>query len=142
MTWSCGVISKNVHFIVANQSAYLETNLDGVADGGSIQLQRWGRIEGTLPEPEKSRPNQEIWIQYVRSPQDAIMAGASFHVAPDQAGHFILPKVPPNPMRVFAGTKTQVSENRWIWGSSRIVEAVDVRPGETTQVTFGSGRPF
>ena len=125
--------------VVANQSGYLETNLDGVADSGSVQLQPWGRIEGTLPEPEMSRTNQEIWIGFVTNPHDALMTASSFHVTPGKAGHFILPKIPPSRLNVFVGTKSAVSESRWVWNSSRVVR-VDVHPGETTQVTFDEER--
>jgi hypothetical protein len=36
---------------------------------------------------------------------------------------------------VFVGTKTATSVDRWSWFSSRTGQ-VEVRPGETTEVTF------
>jgi hypothetical protein len=59
----------------------------------------------------------------------------SFHVKPDSAGHFILPRVPPMRMRVALGTKSDLSEGRWVWNASKTVQ-VEVHAGETAQVTF------
>jgi hypothetical protein len=125
-----------IHRVVAaNRAGYLETNLDAVADGGSIQLQPWGSLEGSLPEPEKSRANQEVWISNIGRPGSGLMAGTSFNVKPDVTGHFVLPRVPPWRLAVSVGTKRTTSAGQWSLGSSRMAQ-VEVRPGETTEVTF------
>jgi RNA polymerase sigma factor (sigma-70 family) len=121
--------------VVANRAGYVETNLDAVADGGSIQLQPWGRLEGSLPEPEKSRADEEVWIGYSQTPHNALMAGMQFHVRPEATGHFALPQVPPGKLVVFVGTKTATSASQWSWFSSRTAH-VEVQPGETREVSF------
>jgi RNA polymerase sigma factor (sigma-70 family) len=127
-----------VHWIViANPAGYLKTNLDGLPDGTSLHLQPWGAIEGALPEADKSLSDCEVWIDFVRNPQDALMTGLSFHVKPDETGRFTLPRVPPGQIRVYFGTKSIISENQWTLSSRQIVQ-VDVFPGKMTPVTFAA----
>jgi len=121
--------------VIANQSGYLEANLDGIGDGGIIQLQPWARLEGDLPRPEGNSSDNEVWVQFVRPPHDALMLGMSFHLKPDEAGHFILPRVPPGRLMVFAGSKVAVSESSRSWKSTRRAQ-VELRAGESKQVTW------
>jgi hypothetical protein len=130
--------SDEVHWIAAaNAAGYLETNVDGLADGASIQLQLWGRIEGTLPEPAKSRANEEVWIQFVQPRLNAIMPGLPFHVMVDASGNFVLPRVPFGRIWVMFGVKTPTSASTWTYTGGRTKE-VQVHPGETVQVLFDS----
>src|ERR1051326_1616904 len=137
-----GIIKLNsteeIHWIAAaNGAGYLETNVDGLADGASIQLQPWGRIEGVLPEPAKSRPNEEIWIQLVQPRLNAIMAGLSFHITADAAGNFVLPRVPPGQLWVMFGVKTPTSGTTWTYTGGR-TKTVELHAGETAKVSFDS----
>lgn len=129
--------TDEVHWIaVANAAGYLETNVDNLADGATIQLQPWGRVEGTLPEDHKNRsPQWEVWIQLIQPRLNAIMAGLPFHVMADASGNFVLPRVPPGRIWVMFGVKTPMSETTWTYTGGRTKEVV-VHPGETAQVTF------
>jgi hypothetical protein len=122
--------------MAANLAGFVETNLDRVPEGGSIQLQPWGRIEGSLPESERARSDVEIWIMLKRDPLSGLGSGGYFPVKPDQAGRFILPRVPPGQIWVWwQGAEPPVSEDgRTRSSNSRVL--VDVRPGEVTQANF------
>ncbi len=129
--------TEEVHWLAAaNAAGYIETNVDGLADGAGMQLQPWGRIEGALPEDYKSRSDRwEVWIQLVEPRLNAIMAGLPFHVMVDASGNFVLPRVPPGRIWVMFGVKTPMSETTWTYTGGRTKEVV-VHPGETAQVTF------
>lgn len=132
--------SDDIHWIAAaNAVGYLETNVDGLADGASVQLQPWGRIEGTLPDSGKRRTNEEVWIQLIPVPplMNAIMAGLSFHVTADTAGNFVLPRVPPGRIWVMFGVKTPTSATTWSYGGGK-TKTVEVDAGETVNVSFES----
>jgi RNA polymerase sigma factor (sigma-70 family) len=125
--------------VLANRAGYLETNLDQVADGGSVQLQPWGQIEGSLPESDRSRSGLEVWIEFARNALNVgVMTGMAFNVKPDATGHFLLPRVPPGKIQVSVGAQQAVSDDRWVWNASHWT-FVEVQPGQMTEVTFGGG---
>lgn len=129
--------AEEVHWIAAaNATGYLEANVDNLADGATIQLQPWGRIEGILPSDYKSRSDQwEVWIQLIQPRLNAIMAGLSFHVTADAAGNFVLPRVPPGRIWVMFGVKAPTSTTTWTYTGGKTKE-VEVHPGETLHVAF------
>jgi hypothetical protein len=128
--------TEDVHWLVAaNGAGYLETNVDGLADGAKVQLQPWGRIEGALPQAEKGSINEEVWIQLVQPRMNAIMAAFSFHVTADTVGNFLLPRVPPGRIWVMFGVKTPTSATTWTYAGGKTKE-VEVHAGETIQVSF------
>jgi RNA polymerase sigma factor (sigma-70 family) len=129
--------TEEAHWIAAaNAAGYIETNVDNLTDGASIQLQPWGRIEGALPEDYKNRSDHwEVWIQLIQPRLNAIMAGLSFHVPADASGNFVLPRVPPGKLWVIFGVKTPTSATTWAYTGGKTKEVV-VHPGETVQVTF------
>jgi RNA polymerase sigma factor (sigma-70 family) len=139
-TDATGVITLSstdeVHWLAAaNGAGYLETNVDDLADGASIHLQPWGRIEGVLPQPARDRANEEVWIQLIKPRLNAMLAGLSFHVAADPSGNFVLPRVPPGRMWVMFGVKNPTSTTTWTYGGARTRE-IQVRAGETVRVSF------
>jgi RNA polymerase sigma factor (sigma-70 family) len=124
--------------IAATPAGYAEVDISKL-NNGIIQLQPWGRVEGDLPVHEGQNAIHEVVFQYQgnKAPNGVISDFYSaFLTKPDSSGHFVFPMAPPGHHRIAElipkpGTATHG------WPLGRMVE-VEVRAGETTQVTFES----
>ena len=116
--------------IIASHAGCIATNLEGLPDEAAVQLQRWGRIEGSLPE---TAPNLQVWADFAQYPQSTLKLGSSFVVKPDAEGRFVLRQVPAGTIRLWV----QLAPSSQTERPPRIPAIeVEVQPGEVANVAF------
>jgi RNA polymerase sigma factor (sigma-70 family) len=128
--------ADELHWVViANQAGYLVTNVDRLAEGAAVQLQSWGRIEGSLPETGQ---NLEVWAGLARPPEHPLIMGASFRVKPDGEGHFVLPRVPAGKIRLWVKLPMTPPPSETDKQPRISPIEVEVLPGQTTKAALMS----
>ncbi len=122
--------------IVLDDAGFAIEGEHDVRDSGTIRLVAWGRIEGEVRSGSKSVPKAEVWVSspaiestgarrflYVRS--DAVT---------DHTGRFVMERVLPG-----AATASRFVRTSDTTAMSQSLTPIEVRPGETTNVTIGGG---
>ncbi|MEN9678087.1 MAG: hypothetical protein RIS76_3983 [Verrucomicrobiota bacterium] len=117
--------------IAVHTEGYAEADADRWSEGGTLQLQPWGRIEGVLrnrseyPEALKIRISRRGWNPWMQG----IQGVEHFMGEPDSRGKFAFENLPPGFYTVghFPGGGGSLSERA----------TVRVLPGQTTRVEFG-----
>lgn len=117
-----------------------------------IQLQAWGRIEGTLRIGEKIGAGHKLWLQPLLAAtisEQPELSGAVFATVSDEAGRFVFEFVPPGEFKVVrvvsSGPETPVkdpSDRASVIASSHAGSfshgtLVTVAPGENVKLTMG-----
>jgi len=120
------------------------THAEGIADVSRadlatdpvVRLQPWGRLEGTYVSGGKAVGGRELFFEYGQDGQVAISSGFdAYRIKTDESGHFAFPQVPPGKHRLMRRIEHKYgSQTAW---SHQPLEEVEIRPGETTQVTVG-----
>lgn len=117
--------------IAVHAEGYAEADADRWPAGGTLQLQRWGRIEGVLrnrseyPETLKIQISRRGWNPWMQG----IVGVDHFMGEPDSRGHFTFESLPPGFYTV----------GHLPGGSGSFDKRATVRvlPGQTTRLEFG-----
>jgi RNA polymerase sigma factor (sigma-70 family) len=126
-------------FIALHEQGYVDVPVQQY--NGTIQLQPWGRVEGTLELGEASRANRRIILgnlsyRYGESGRQFPALMLWLEAITDDDGNFTFEKVPPGERRIAMRVNTPP-------GSGRIYDSygqtIQVAPGAATRVTLGDG---
>ncbi|MBI3851288.1 MAG: sigma-70 family RNA polymerase sigma factor [Verrucomicrobia bacterium] len=122
--------------VIASSAGYADVSIEGLADGATVQLQPWGRIEGDLPGINNQSTQNEVTFSFhgTHAPEDGIWVDpfSGFRVKPDSTGHFVLPMVPPGRHGV-----QELIPFKNGWSHGRKLE-IEVLSGQTVQATFNT----
>lgn len=124
--------NPRAHSVAAVSAAgYANLRVHRSKDPVAIQLQPWGRVEGTVAVSARSQSVDSVVLMDDKAMQynGAVRFGSAFHVKPDSSGSFVFENVPPGRFSVY------VSRGVGIPFCHRT--AVTVRPGETITVEIG-----
>lgn len=122
--------------VAAHAEGIADAAVSDLAVDPTLRLQPWGRLEGTYLSGGKGVPNRELVFGYGLNKPGSVSADfQAYRVTTDENGHFAFAKVPPGTHRLVRLVKQQ-DGRRTIW-SHQPLEEVEIRPGETTQVTVG-----
>jgi len=116
--------------VAAGDPGFGRAALADVRNSGTIQLQSWGRIEGTLKIGGQPGAGKDLLFNL-----DLPGIGTDFNgykSTTDDQGQFTMEQIPPGEGAIVR--LVQNSPNSWTWSDST---AVQVKSGETTQVTLG-----
>ena len=121
--------------LAAHERGYAEMSVSNLLKSGSIVLQEWGRVEGTLAVGPRVEPGQSVVLQsasysYQRS---ALELSLRADLQPD--GRFVIEKAPPGDRRVALRFPLDDRESGRV-GISH-AEPVEVQTGATSTVRIG-----
>ena len=120
--------------VVVHDLGYGETTLHPDVQPGQIEIEPWGRVEGTLYQSGQPVPSAYVRLPRIRSQ----LAGAtkiedSFRTTTDKNGRYEFPRVPPG--------KCQLKSDLNVWEEFPIVSSqsipLDIQPGESLRVDLG-----
>lgn len=101
-----------------------------------LQLQPWGRIEGVVTRGGEPVVGREFGLEFAELKSSDLWFGyTAYRAKSDAEGKFVFAQVPPSRLKILRIVPFQISEGRGGW-SDRPAKDVDVRPGETSQVTL------
>ncbi len=109
---------------------YASVPLAAVRDSGTIALQAWGRVEGTLKIGGQPGVGKDLLFNLSIPGVGTDFNG--YKSTTDDQGQFTMEKIPPGNGEIVRLIAT--SPNSWQWSDRT---AVTIKPGETTQVTLG-----
>jgi len=124
------VPSENGTVLAVGDLGFASAPLDAVRSSGTLALQAWGRIEGTLKIGGQPGVGKDllfnlsvpgIWTDF-----------NGYKATTDDQGKFTMEKIPPGDGAIVRLVKT--SPNSWTHSDST---SVSVKSGETTQVSLG-----
>jgi protocatechuate 3,4-dioxygenase beta subunit len=129
---------KESYILVAlNEDGVGEISEQEFLASGVIQLQKWGRVEGTVYSGLKPLAEQEIGINpdsgFARQPQD-INIRYQYNVFSDPNGRFVFEKVRPGKATVHKLVPINDSSKRWTNQTP-----IEILPGQTVTVKIGGG---
>lgn len=129
------------HIVVAHPSGYAELPASAVSANENIQLQLqpWGRIEGTYKSSKSPVRPAYFKLEFETLDRAAIAPDfTAFRVQCDEQGRFQFPKVPPGRLLVTRLLKREIREGGTSWMPTDAT-TIEVQPGETASVTLGGG---
>ncbi|XHR27205.1 MAG: M56 family metallopeptidase [Chthoniobacteraceae bacterium] len=122
--------SSDQPVIITHKDGFLETSLARLRQTSEVRLHPWGRMEGTLTENGKPKPDQRLELLFTERP-DYYLA-VDYYQKTDLNGHFVFDKVPPGDCTLAC---TAPSKGTW---SRYHVFPVKVAAGETTKVDYAN----
>ncbi len=136
--------AREGQFLVLTVSdfGYAEALSDEFAKSGKLLLQPWGTIEGGVRIGARSGAGQEVVFHPIRPEgRRGIVFNYVYETRSDERGRFRFDRVIPGPGNVARSLVTEhpggMTSHMPCWP-----EAVEVKPGQTAQVTVGGkGRP-
>lgn len=124
--------------IVADADGYAEVVPSDLAGQPTIRLQRWGRVEGTYMVGGQSATGHELLFTYGGGDPRTVSADVmSFRAKTDANGRFVFPQVPSGKHSLSRAIPLPPPQEESF--SIEQLEGIEIRPGETTTVTLGSG---
>jgi uncharacterized GH25 family protein len=124
--------------IVAAPDGYAEVTPSNLAGQPTIHLQPWGRLEGTSMVGGQPASGRDLLFIYGEGDFSTVSSDQpAFRVKTDTDGRFVFPQVPPGKHRL-ARLTPQPPPHEVMFTIEPSVD-VEIRPGETTTVTLGSG---
>jgi RNA polymerase sigma factor (sigma-70 family) len=111
----------------ASPDGYAASTPAALATASTMQLQPWGRIEGTFVRGGKPVAGRRVTI--AREDPD-LLTILQFAVETDAAGHFVFPQVPPGEFRLCE----QVAGSRFPQFNILNTRAIPVQLGKTSQM--------
>jgi len=123
--------------IVAHPAGFGMTTPAALATSPVIQLQPWGRLEGTFLSGSDAAPGRSVLFEFEHGNYLSIsMDFSSYQTKTDNQGGFVFPQVPPGKHSVVELTPQRQPSGATAWSHNRIAD-VEILPGETTRVTLG-----
>jgi hypothetical protein len=123
--------------IIAHSSGFAETTPDALAASPKVQLQSWGRIEGTLLSGGKAAANGVIRFNLGNGDWNTVRADfTAYQTQSDAEGGFVFAQVPPGRHKLMRTTPQRETGGVTSWHDGEKID-IEVRPGETTTITLG-----
>jgi hypothetical protein len=116
--------------IAAGDQGFASVPLAQVQNNGTVTLQAWGRIEGTLKIGGQPGVGKDLLFNFKTPGVWTDFNG--YKATTDDQGHFTMEKIPPGDGAIVR--LVQTAPNTWTHSDST---TVTVKAGETTQVTIG-----
>jgi RNA polymerase sigma factor (sigma-70 family) len=121
--------------VAANSAGYSEATPAELASRPTLQLQPWGRIEGTLVRDGGPAPNVQLVFRPGPNEGSGVTSvAAAFGVRTDATGQFVFRQVPPGPDRIV--TLTLTTSSNGVTLTELPVATPEVRPGQTTRLAL------
>ena len=123
--------------VAAHPAGYAEATPAALAANPVLQLQAWGRLEGSYLSGGQPAPDRDLILQFSKAEDNTIAFDfMTFKVTTDAQGHFVFPQVPPGKCTVVR----LVHQAPNSFAHQPLPDGdVEIRPGETTTVTLGGG---
>jgi beta-lactamase regulating signal transducer with metallopeptidase domain/uncharacterized GH25 family protein len=144
--------------IALNEEGYVQVSVEQLKTSPKIQLQKWGRIEGTLRVGHHVGTNEQVMLEFPQSRwntktfhkagqqtnaltitnsspvmlQPPLYDSNAFQARTDDEGRFVISFVPPG--RQIIARLVPSGPNSW---TASQLATVDVKPGETTVTNVG-----
>jgi hypothetical protein len=123
--------------MIVHPLGFLRLNRAELAGQKYLQLQPWGRLEGVVTSGEKPVQGKVFGLEFADlKPGDLWFGYSAYHVKSDAAGKFVFAQVPVGKLKLNRIIPMQLSPTSGGW-SDRLEQEVEIRPGETTQVSIG-----
>jgi RNA polymerase sigma factor (sigma-70 family) len=123
--------------MIAHSSGFAEMTPDALAASPKVQLQSWGRIEGTLLSGGKAAANGIIRFNLGNGDWNTVRTDfTAYQTQSDAEGGFVFAQVPPGRHKLMRTTPQREAGGVTSWHDGAKVD-IEVRPGETTTVTLG-----
>jgi RNA polymerase sigma factor (sigma-70 family) len=123
----------DIHTVmVVHPSGFAQFSRTALANQEFIQLQPWGRLEGTVSSGGTPAVGREFSLEFAEINSGDLWFGyTAYRAKSDEAGKFVFPLVPPGKLKLL---RIIPVKNGW---SNKPEKDVEIRPGETTQVAIG-----
>jgi RNA polymerase sigma factor (sigma-70 family) len=121
--------------IIAHPQGFAQTSPEILSNNPTIQLQPWGRIEGTLLYDGQPAPGRDILLNFKEGARLSIaMEVQSFKVTTDGAGQFAFPKAPLGAVQLVLMVPFDGGPRMKGWSNHSLTN-LDIPAGETLTVT-------
>ena len=119
--------------IIAHPEGFAEVTPAALAFDPIVQLEPWGRLEGTYLVGGQPATNRDLLFQYGQTHSEAISASfEAYRVKTDQAGRFVFNQVPPGKHKIVRLIPVGAGALQ-----HEAFAEVEIRSGETTTTTIG-----
>lgn len=123
--------------MIAHSSGFAEITPAALAASPKVQLQSWGRVEGTLLSGGKAAVNGIIRFNLGNGDWNTVRADfTAYQTQSDAEGGFVFAQVPPGRHKLMRTTPQRETGGATSWQDGEKVD-IEVRPGETTTITLG-----
>jgi hypothetical protein len=125
--------------IAATPDGYADVEAADLASQPTIQLQPWGRLEGTCLTNGQPAVNLPLHFQFGANDSQTIDCDlTAFQIKSDKEGRFAFPQVPPGNHELVFGTSGTNDAGYW---TTAPVGQLPILSGQTTTVTIRTGQP-
>lgn len=119
--------------IALHSEGYAKVSMEE-AKSGKIQLQPWGRVEGTLKIGQRLGTNETVFLNTVDFLSQSPIYGNEFRSKTDEQGQFVISFVPPGEHQVARLIPVRGSPGSWSHGRGY---RFNVPSGQSMKVTVG-----
>jgi RNA polymerase sigma factor (sigma-70 family) len=129
--------------IVVHDQGYAKVSLTEFGSGGTLTLQPWGRIDGSVMLDSQPAPNERVVAygdvyRYDEQGHRVTVMRLTLETKTDSAGNFSFEKMPPGEFTVY---RQKILGGQFLAGFESHEASVVVKAGGVTQVVLGgSGR--
>ena len=121
--------------VVANPQGFADAAPVALCANPTLQLQPWGRVEGTYLSGGQPAPGRIVLLQY--GSDDLSTLSSDVTAQTDAQGQFIIPQAPPGSHKLARVVVERLSPTSTSSQKFPLTE-VEIRPGETTFLTLGA----
>ena len=127
--------------VAAGAEGYAEATTAALAEAPTIVLQPWGQLEGTVLTQGHPVTNCTLSFQLGTNSSTGLSCDfTAYQTKTDDAGHFVLARVPPGHHQLMQLTHFPLAQGATAtaaWVNESLTN-VDIRPGETTIASMDS----
>jgi protocatechuate 3,4-dioxygenase beta subunit len=123
--------------VVASEQGYAAATPESLVADPNIRLQPWGRLEVSCRRGEKAVVGREYTLEFPGERNEEIgFDFQTFKQTGDSAGRLAFGMVPPGKLKLMRLIRQDQPGGVTAWGHGDKTD-VEIRPGETTQITIG-----
>ncbi len=121
--------------VIAHPNGFIQTTPAALAADPTVQLQPWGRIEGTLLYEGQPAPGRDVGLRFDEPGYQSIYADFdSYKATTDSAGRFVFPQAPPGLRELLLRVTMSRGDRVSGWSDVSLTNLV-VPAGKTLTVT-------
>jgi len=122
--------------VAAHEIGFAQVESEAFVTPTTIQLQPWGRVEGTMYIGREPAVDETMWISQISSAQTGRKFSYRNQATTKTDGRFVIKKVPPGRLSVGLSRRTGGSS------TAGISRQILVQPGQAVNIQLGgTGRP-